>query len=277
MWADAVGPLLARGTGRPGLHRRILKVGGAARERRRELVKPVYAAYPDVPDHDPRRARRGPAPLRGARDAGGGGDGVLDRIEADFHKALSGEIFGRDDETLEGRRRRPPPRRGPDARARRVVHGRPARGPPHRRRRARRTTSSAPPSRTRTPRRPTSSASRRRRSSATGRSRRRPRARWRSARGSASARRSASPSTGIAGPGGGTPEKPVGTVHVALDAADGTRLHRRLLLPGDRALVRRWTTSAALVDDPPAPARTDDGDGVTPLTRGARAGSSRPT
>ena len=52
--------------------------------------------------------------------------------------------------------------------------------------------------------------------------------------------------TGIAGPGGGTPDKPVGTVHVALDAADGTRVHRRLLLPGERSLIRRWTTSTAL-------------------------------
>jgi len=52
--------------------------------------------------------------------------------------------------------------------------------------------------------------------------------------------------TGIAGPSGGTADKPVGTVHLALDAEDGSRLHRRLALPGDRVLVRRWTSSAAL-------------------------------
>jgi nicotinamide-nucleotide amidase len=52
--------------------------------------------------------------------------------------------------------------------------------------------------------------------------------------------------TGVAGPGGGTPDKPAGTVHIALDVADGTRRHERLVLLGDRAMVRRWTTSAAL-------------------------------
>jgi nicotinamide-nucleotide amidase len=52
--------------------------------------------------------------------------------------------------------------------------------------------------------------------------------------------------TGIAGPAGGTPEKPVGTVHLALDAADGSTRHERLVLPGDRSMVRRWTTAAAL-------------------------------
>jgi nicotinamide-nucleotide amidase len=52
--------------------------------------------------------------------------------------------------------------------------------------------------------------------------------------------------TGVAGPTGGTPQKPVGTVHVALAAADGAALDERLVLPGDRAMVRRWTSSAAL-------------------------------
>ncbi len=52
--------------------------------------------------------------------------------------------------------------------------------------------------------------------------------------------------TGIAGPSGGTPEKPVGLVHIALADQDGTVVHRRLRLPGDRALVRRWTTALAL-------------------------------
>jgi nicotinamide-nucleotide amidase len=52
--------------------------------------------------------------------------------------------------------------------------------------------------------------------------------------------------TGIAGPSGGTPEKPVGLVHVALADHDGAVSHRRLQLPGDRAMVRRWTTSLAL-------------------------------
>jgi nicotinamide-nucleotide amidase len=52
--------------------------------------------------------------------------------------------------------------------------------------------------------------------------------------------------TGVAGPSGGTAEKPVGTVHVALEVDDGTGRHERLALPGDRAMIRRWTTSAAL-------------------------------
>lgn len=52
--------------------------------------------------------------------------------------------------------------------------------------------------------------------------------------------------TGIAGPGGGTPEKPVGLVYIAL-ADDAHVEHRRLMLPGDRHLIR-WRASQAALD-----------------------------
>ena len=52
--------------------------------------------------------------------------------------------------------------------------------------------------------------------------------------------------TGVAGPDGGTEEKPVGTVFIAL--ADEVKTeHRRLKLPGDRNLVR-WRASQAALD-----------------------------
>lgn len=51
--------------------------------------------------------------------------------------------------------------------------------------------------------------------------------------------------TGIAGPGGGSEEKPVGSVHVAV-ARRGSQVHRQLNLPGDRKLVRQLTTLQAL-------------------------------
>jgi nicotinamide-nucleotide amidase len=52
--------------------------------------------------------------------------------------------------------------------------------------------------------------------------------------------------TGIAGPGGGSPEKPVGLVWLALDDADGRTRTRRLQLPGNRLAVQRRATTAAL-------------------------------
>jgi nicotinamide-nucleotide amidase len=53
--------------------------------------------------------------------------------------------------------------------------------------------------------------------------------------------------TGIAGPGGGTPEKPVGTVCVCVaDGAGETVIERAVRLPGDRATVRERTTTLAM-------------------------------
>ena len=52
--------------------------------------------------------------------------------------------------------------------------------------------------------------------------------------------------TGIAGPGGGSPAKPVGTVWVAWAAPDGRVWAQVFRFEGDRAAVRRQTVSAAL-------------------------------
>lgn len=51
--------------------------------------------------------------------------------------------------------------------------------------------------------------------------------------------------TGIAGPGGGTPDKPIGLVHVAIEGP-GKADHLELRLIGDRDLIRRRTVVAAL-------------------------------
>ncbi len=51
--------------------------------------------------------------------------------------------------------------------------------------------------------------------------------------------------TGVAGPGGGTPEKPVGTVYVSV-AGPGVSEVRRLKLPGDRDRVQGLSAAAAL-------------------------------
>lgn len=52
--------------------------------------------------------------------------------------------------------------------------------------------------------------------------------------------------TGIAGPGGGTDEKPVGTVFIGYSDADITK-SLQLRLPGDRHLIR-WRSSQAALD-----------------------------
>ena len=52
--------------------------------------------------------------------------------------------------------------------------------------------------------------------------------------------------TGIAGPDGGTAEKPVGTVCWSVKVADGPGLTRTLRLPGDRADIRERSTTVAM-------------------------------
>jgi nicotinamide-nucleotide amidase len=52
--------------------------------------------------------------------------------------------------------------------------------------------------------------------------------------------------TGIAGPGGGSDEKPVGTVHIALSHAGGVK-ERGVRFPGDREAIR-WHASQLALD-----------------------------
>lgn len=51
--------------------------------------------------------------------------------------------------------------------------------------------------------------------------------------------------TGVAGPTGGTPEKPVGLVHWAVAGPGGTEARHRVF-PGNRAIIREWSANAAL-------------------------------
>ncbi len=54
--------------------------------------------------------------------------------------------------------------------------------------------------------------------------------------------------SGVAGPGGGSEEKPVGTVHLAVAERGSENLdHRKVRLPGDRQRVR-WLASQVALD-----------------------------
>jgi nicotinamide-nucleotide amidase len=52
--------------------------------------------------------------------------------------------------------------------------------------------------------------------------------------------------TGIAGPGGGTPDKPVGSVWIAWKARGGYADAQLFQFDGDRESVRRQTVAASL-------------------------------
>ncbi len=52
--------------------------------------------------------------------------------------------------------------------------------------------------------------------------------------------------TGVAGPGGGSAEKPVGTVWFGLAASGRPTRTERMLFPGDRSAIRRATVLFAL-------------------------------
>jgi nicotinamide-nucleotide amidase len=52
--------------------------------------------------------------------------------------------------------------------------------------------------------------------------------------------------TGIAGPGGGTDDKPVGTVCFTVKLADGETYTRTIRLPGDRSDIRERSTTVAM-------------------------------
>lgn len=52
--------------------------------------------------------------------------------------------------------------------------------------------------------------------------------------------------TGIAGPGGGTPQKPVGLVHIAAGKRDGATMHQYCRFTGDREEIRMQAVETAL-------------------------------
>jgi len=245
MWTAEAAPRLARVYGLAGLHRRILKVGGLPESVVEERVQPVYAAHPETPVTI--LARAGEVQLQFA--AQGKPDEaarVLDRIEADFRKVLGDDIYGRDGQTLEGVVGDLFRALGETVAVAESCTGGLLAGrltdvagssdyflgsAVTYANRAKEALVGVAPA---TLERFGAVSEETAREMAQG-----ARKRFGSTLGVSV--------TGIAGPAGGSPEKPVGTVHVALDAADGVKQHRRFLLGGDRALIRRWTTTAALV------------------------------
>jgi nicotinamide-nucleotide amidase len=244
LFMEAVVPRLSGGESAPGLHRRILKVVGLGESAVEELVRPVYEAHRE---HAVTILAAAPGEVqlhfaaRGLREEA---ERTLDALEADFRSAVGPALFGRDDETLEG------------------VAGSLLRGAGRTIALAESCTGGMVAARltdvagasdyflggvvTYSNESKTSMVGVRpetlERFGAVSEEVAREMALGARRRYGASAGVGI---TGIAGPGGASPGKPVGTVHVALDAGDVV-LHERLALPGDRSMIRRWTTSATL-------------------------------
>ena len=86
--------------------------------------------------------------------------------------------------------------------------------------------------------------------------------------------------TGIAGPGGGTPDKPVGLVCITVCDRDGRRLTRSIRMPGGRSDIRDRSVTVAMhlirrllqgqCDDPSAPAVESVAGGEAPVSGSGR-------
>lgn len=244
LFVEAVVPRLTGGAPREGLHRRVLKVAGLGESMVEQLVKPVYEAHRE---HDVTILAAAPGEVqlhftaRGGREEAGR---TLDVLEDAFRAALGGAFFGRDEETLEGVVGRLLREAGRTLALAESCTGGMI---------AARLTDVAGSSDV-FPGGVVAYANEAKvallgvspesiaRFGAVSEQVAREMAAGARRRFGASAGLAV---TGVAGPSGGTPEKPVGTVHLALDAESGSR-HERLTLAGDRAMIRRWTTSAAL-------------------------------
>ncbi len=244
LFVEAVVPRLTGGAPRKGLHRRILKVAGLGESMVEQLVKPVYEAHRE---HDVTILAAAPGEVqlhfaaRGGREEAGR---TLDVLEAAFRAALGGALFGRDEEMLEGVVGRLLREAGRTLALAESCTGGMI---------AARLTDVAGSSDV-FPGGVVAYANEAKvallgvspesiaRFGAVSEQVAREMAAGARRRFGASAGLAV---TGVAGPSGGTPEKPVGTVHLALDAEAGSR-HERLTLAGDRAMIRRWTASAAL-------------------------------
>lgn len=244
LFTESVVPLLTRDGVPAGLHRRVLKVVGLGESAVEQLVRPVYDAHRE---HEVTILAAAPGEVQlhfaaqGSREVA---ERTLDSVEAAFRQALGPALFGRDDDTLEGVVGRLLREAGLTlaiaesctgglvsarltdvAGASEVFPG----GAVVYANEAKVALLGVSPG---TLARHGAVSEEVAREMAAGVRRRL----------GASAGLAV---TGIAGPAGGTAEKPVGTVHVALDTDGGSR-HERLTLPGDRAMIRRWTSTAAL-------------------------------